>query len=139
MSHTLKLTYGASTIDLNSGSNTLLEYVPQSPDLSTVDINSILLDGGERILTTRRNVTESARVLISSSVASDLQQAKWKVQQFLVRGERKQRSGAGSAAYINYSPDGVSGSYRSEIIGGKVELFDRSLDWRWTNARRAEL
>jgi len=137
MAHTLQLTLGGSTIDLNSGSMSLIEYVPQSPNLSTIDTNTILMDGGERTLTTRRNVTEVASVRFTNTDKIELQSQKQTIQNWLMYAEtgNEIRTGAASPLYINYAPDGTSGSvYQSEIFGGKVNLDTESLDYRWTGA-----
>jgi len=141
MSHALRLVWGALSVDLNSGaSSVMLEYVPQSPDISTIDTNSILQDGGERPLITRRNVTETARILITGSSQDDIQDEKQRIQRYFTRAERYQETKAGSPMYVHYTPHGVTtGSFRSEILTGKIDLFDRSLDWRWTNSKKSEM
>ncbi len=71
--HILNLTDGTTpqTVNLASNYADLLEYVPRSPDLSSVDFTpETLRDGGERPITTRRNVTESARVRLHPTDAA---------------------------------------------------------------------
>lgn len=133
--HTLQLSYGGSSLELSSsGSVILLEYVPRSPNLSTIDTNLILQDGGERPLTTRRNVRENARILVKSSASdrSDVQALKHKIQRWLIYGERRQELGSGSSVFVQYSPSYIDDTYQSEILSGDVEVNERSLDWHWT-------
>lgn len=140
MAHTLTLNWGSNLYNLNSGSTKLLEYIPQTPDLSTVDTNSVITSGGERTVTSRRNVTELCRVLITGNSNDALQTAKQTIQRYLTLGERKQKTLAGSPVYVQYKPSGVSDSaFRSEILSGKVELVDRSLDYRWVKGNVTEL
>lgn len=135
MAHTLQLTLGGSTIDLNSGSYSMIEYVPQSPNLSTIDTNSILVDGGKRTLTSRRNVTEVASIRFANTNKVTLQDQKQLIQNWLIYAERGNETDGGSPLYVNYAPDGTSGSiYRSEIFGGKVNLDTDSLNFQWTGA-----
>ena len=136
--HEVKLTYGGSVFDFTSGSNTLMSYVPQSPDLTTIDSNSILDDGGERTMTTRRNVTESLAFRASASSQDELQASKQRLQSFLMKAERHQKTGAGSPVYITVKPYGTTASaYRSEILSGKVDVGETSLGWQW-NRRNIE-
>ena len=81
MGHTLNILHGAATcVALTSGCYVLMDYVPQAPDLSTLDTNSILSDGGERPVATYRNVTETARIMISASTPSAVQSGKQDIQ-----------------------------------------------------------
>ena len=142
MAHTLKFSYGGSPYDLNSGSIILRSYVPQSPNLSTIDTNTILRDGGRRTLSSRRNVTESCTILVKSTsgCASVLETTKKTLQMWLRSAEKYNETGNSSPVYVQYAPDGLSASvYRSELLGGKVEISDDSLDTRWTKNRAVEL
>ena len=143
MAHTLFLSYGGSSILLNSGSITLRHYVPKSPNLSTIDTNTILKDGGKRTLTTRRNVTESCQVLVKApdGAASDIANTKHTIQSWLTKAEHvNEVPSSASRVYVEYAPDGLSScSYRSELLGGKVNVNDDSLDTRWTVNRAVEL
>ena len=131
--HNVYLSYGGSSLfNFASGSNVLMVYSPQTPDITTIDSNSIIGDGGERTLTTRRNVTESIVYRASASTKDLLQSAKQYLQSIALRAERYQKTGAGSPVYIYMQPYGTTASaYRSEILSGKVEMNDESLGWRW--------
>lgn len=140
MAHTLKLTLGGSTIDLNSGSSKMLEYIPREPNLSTIDDNTILRDGGERFLTSRRNVLEDATIQFRGTAASNVTATKHKITQWFDYASRRQETRTGSRVYVEYAPDGLSASvYRSEILGGKTFLEDESLDYRWTQSRAMQM
>ena len=41
--HEVKLTYGGSVFDFTSGSNTLMSYVPQSPDMTLQQMQEIVV------------------------------------------------------------------------------------------------
>lgn len=72
--HVLNLTDGSTTVQLATDPIHLIEYVPRSPDLTTVDFDpATLRDGGERPVTRRRNVTETARVLFTATGAGAAQ------------------------------------------------------------------
>ena len=134
--HTVVLTYGSELFNFNSGSNSLMEYIPQSPDMTTMDTNSVLRDGGERTMTTRRNVTETLRYMASASSQTEIQTAKQQLQRLLTKAERRQNSRSGSAVYINFGPYNISGSYRSEILGGRIDMTDRSFNaTHWGNRK----
>lgn len=131
--HNIYLSYGGSSVFLfSSGSNKLMSYVPQSPDLTTIDSNSILGDGGERPLTTRRNVTETLAFEMSASTKDLLQTAKQYLQSIILRAERHQKTGSGSPVYVCMQPYGTTASaYRSELLSGKIDMDENSLGWRW--------
>lgn len=135
MAHTLVFSYGGSVFNVNSGSNRLLKYVPNTPDISTIDTNSIRVNGGERTMVTRRNVNDTITFMASASSQTELQSAKHYLQRIIGNAELRQVVHTTCPAYIYYAPDGTSGSYRSEILSGKVEISDESLDWRWAKAK----
>ena len=102
MTHTLQITRSGSTIDLTSGSYTLLEYVPQSPNITTIDSNSVRRDGGRRTAVSRRNVSETARVLLVCDDPDLIQAEKQKIQNWFTLSEKNQTMVAGSPTYINF-------------------------------------
>lgn len=131
MAHTLRLMHGSEACaTLTSGSYKLLEYIPRAPDISTVDTNSILTSGGERPLFTYRNVTESARILISASTKAAITLGERKIQELFTIAAYRQSTKAGSPVFVEFTPDGGS-TYRSEILSGRTSLNERSMDWHW--------
>ena len=133
--HVLKITRGSNEIDFTSGSHKVLEYSPQSPDLSTIDSNSILSDGGERPLTTFRNVTESARILMSNASPATIQTGKHEIQRMFGFAMHRQRLGAGSPVYLKFQPASTASEWRSEVLSGKVELVPDMLNQRWDHGK----
>lgn len=145
MAHLFYFTRGGFKKELGSGSpNTstsdrykLLEYTPRAPDMSTIDTNSIIIDGGRRVSTTRRNVTENATVLYSGSSHEDIQTAFQDLQRFFFDSESYVEKYSGSPGYAVFAPYGSTSPYRSQILGGNVELTNVSLDTRWTNGMKS--
>jgi len=132
----LVLTDGTTTLDLAAGASCYLQsYVPRSPDLTTQDLDpGALHDGGERASTTRRNVTESARVLVSAQAGGAPDPAVARaairsIEALLRQAEEWQRRRVGAAVYVVYGPQGAEASdlYRSEVLSGRVELSDSAL------------
>jgi len=137
MAHTLRLTDYTTTINLNDFTSTrLIKYTPQSPNLSTVDLTpESLRDGGERIVTTRRNVTESAEIIIIGSTMDAVRSIVRQIEALLRQAEEYQKRHVGARVYVELDP-GASGTvYRSEILSGKVEWPDDTLSMWWANRK----
>jgi hypothetical protein len=132
MAHGLRIVYGSTTINLNSGRYALLEYVPRTPESTSIDVESVFNDGGEQPLAAYRNVVEVARVaLLDDGSATNLQSDKRAIELALAQARRYQKKPIGDRVYVEYQPDGYSGYYRSEILDGRVELSDESTGWQW--------
>lgn len=135
MAHLLSIIEGPNTVSLSgsstSSSQTLMMYIPRSPNLSTADSNSILRDGGVRPITTRRNVTESVSFRITGSDQSELQSTINEIERTLIHAERRQHRKSGSRIYANWQPEGSACVYRSELLGGKINPKEETLSWRW--------
>ncbi len=146
MAHVIKITYGSTEINLNSGSNVLLEYTPKSPNISTIDTNDTLKDGGERTNISRRNVTESATFLLNPSIgtssgssASAMQRTIRSINGAFHVAETRQEKKLGNRVYIEVQPDGATSSLRSEILSGRVSLTNKSLGRHWTSGSSTEI
>ena len=136
MGHTLNILHGAATcVALTSGCYVLMDYVPQAPDLSTLDTNSILSDGGERPVATYRNVTETARIMISASTPSAVQSGKQDIQKLFNYAVFRQRNRTGSPVYVQFTPDSSTCTLRSEILNGKIDFTNDALGWRWKEGK----
>lgn len=140
MAHILRFTRDSQTITLTSSPFLLLEYVPVTPTLSTIDAVSELEDGGERIKTTRRNVREVIEVMLRptggqtmADVASQIET----LENWLLLAEAHQEDEAGSPLYLEFQKDGENKFWRSEVLGGYVSL-DRSALHTWLIGKRVE-
>lgn len=132
MAHVLNITYGSTTIQLNAGVYALLEYVPGTPEINEITVESAFRDGGERPLAAYRNVSEVARVaILANGSASTLQSAKQAIELALAQARRYQQRKLGDRVYVEYQPDGYTQAYRSELLGGRVELADDATGWQW--------
>jgi hypothetical protein len=133
MAHDLRLLYGSGSINLDDGVNyEVTSYVPNSPNLSTVDYTGeSVADGGERPLTTRRNVTETVGLLISGSSENDLVTAVENLERWISWGERYQGYGTGCPLYIKFRPGSAGSTWRSEVLSGKLELDKAALSYPW--------
>jgi len=110
-------------------------YAPNTPDLSMQESQvSSISDGGEIPLTTRRNVTETAELVIVAGTKAIMQANVQAIEQMLLNAERRQRWGTGSRVYIQAQFDGESGKWRSEILAGRVEVTSDSMQL-WSNSR----
>lgn len=132
MAHGLRIVYGSTTINLNSGRYVLMEYTPRAPESDALENTSIFSDGGEQPLAAYRNVEEVARIaLLEDGSATNLQSDKRAIELALAQARRFQRVRIGDRVYVEYQPDGYSGYYRSEILDGRVELADEATGWQW--------
>lgn len=132
MAHGLRIVYGSTTIDLNSGRYALLEYVPRSPESETIENESVFRDGGEQLRAAYRNVAEVVRIaLIEDGSAANLQSDKKAIELALAQARSYQQRRIGDRVYVEYQPAGYSGYYRSELLNGRVELADESTGWQW--------
>lgn len=136
MAHKLEIALGASTFSLSgsstSSSQTLMNYVPRSPNLSVIQSNSIIRDGGRRAVTTRRNVTETATFRISASSANEMRSTIQDLERAFLRAEMRQQIRSGSRVYVNWTPSDISPEeYRSEVLSGKIIPKEDTLNWRW--------
>lgn len=140
MAHLLRLERNGSYITLTAGNYAVVEYVPQSPDITALDAIDQLEDGGERLASTRRNVTDSIELILrptAGQTMSNVQTAWQLVENWLRLAEEFQHSRGGYPMYLEFQPDSTSNVYRSEILGGKCELQDNAMS-RWMIGRAAK-
>ena len=139
MTHLLRLECNGNYITLNSGNYSVVNYNPVAPSLSVTDAVSEIEDGGERLLTTRRNVTEACDILIRTPSAhpgdmSYAQTDQHYIEQYFMLAEEHQKSAYGYPVFVEFQPDGTTNVYRSEILSGKIELDAAALS-RWTTGK----
>lgn len=135
MAHLLRFERNGVYINLVSGNYSVSEFTPQSPGFSTVDFTSELDDGGERPLTTRRNVTETIELLIQPTAGQTManaQAALQAIEAWFRLAEEYQNNRAGYPVYVEWQPNATTGIYRSEILSGKVTVED-DMGSRWSN------
>lgn len=111
-------------LDLNSGSAGgtyfLTEYAPAAPETTLFESVNALRDGGELPLVLRRNVTETAGLVVKSATPATAQAAVQTLETWLRYAEEYQRSRAGYPVYVELQPGGTTGVYRSELLSGRV-------------------
>lgn len=137
--HTIRLVNGPETINLNgsaAGTTWVLDYVPNTPNVSTIDfVPEALRDGGERISTTRRNVSESMDVSLTASSRDAMIASLNQIEAMFRRAEEYQARRVGSPTYLEMQPDGAASMYRSEILSGKLQPGNDTLGFEWRNRR----
>jgi len=110
-------------------------YAPRAPELSMQETQvASIRDGGEIPLTTRRNVTETAELVIVAASKTVLQANVRAIETMLLNAERRQRWGAGGRVYLQMTVDGESGEWRSEVLAGRLELSPDSMQM-WANSK----
>lgn len=130
MAHSFWLSKGATTVSLEDTNKMTLRYRPVTPPQSAIDYYSSLVDGGERVRVTRRNVTEEFEFLIKDTSVSDLVAKKVAIEQMLLDAERYQNTGVGDKVYWNVQLDGSS-AVRSEVLSGDIEFDTDALHTQW--------
>ena len=94
MATLFQIVIGSTTLDVNGGNNTLLDYVPRPGDGMTP-------------------VTESASVLIVGSTHDNLGAAMNLIERVNLAAMRRGMIGAGDRAFIKFRPNVNTNTYRS--------------------------
>lgn len=135
MAHTLTLSDGTNTYNFANPPTTLvLSYTPVTPEISIQQATSLLQDGDDVTLVTRRNVTETIELLLTSTTKPLLQAAVRFIETLLVVAERRQRVKAGARVYLTLQVDGESEAWRTEVLAGRLELNQDALQL-WPNVK----
>ena len=103
MTHTLKISDGTTTVNLTTASvSFLLDYEPQTPSITLQEAISAIRDGGEVTSATQRNVTESARVVLTGANGAAVQTTARSIERLFRQAEEKQRRqfGGPDAVYV---------------------------------------
>lgn len=118
MANTLNIVNGSTTTSLNSSDYAIVDYVP------TTGNGEIVLD---RI-----------RIQVKASSYSNLQSDLRAIETAIEAAQRRYDSGIGDRVYLKFCPDGLSTTYRSEIIrpeggteAGRIELQPLQFGWKW--------
>jgi hypothetical protein len=106
----------------------LLRYTPQTPDYEYVTAESSLRDGGEQPVSSYRNVTETAEVAWTGTLA-DQRAAIQTLNRLFQVARYRQRTGMGEPLFVEFSPEGEGGyddedNWRSEVLSGRVLVND---------------
>ncbi len=96
---TLKIVYGSTTINLNSG-DYMADYVPRDP-------------------AGKDTVTESAKIRIMSSTQDNMQTRIRDIDKAIQAAYRRRQTGIGDRVYLQFAESGDSENYRSEIWSDK--------------------
>ncbi|GIV73533.1 hypothetical protein [Caldilinea sp.] len=122
----LRLKRGTTTIILSGDGGVILgcTYTPRTPDVDEQEVRTILRSGGEITAMARRNVTESASVVLAGPASAILNMVRQL--EALLPVESVDRRG--KSVYVEYRAEGTGDVYRSEVLAGRVEWPDRPLD-----------
>lgn len=112
MAHVLSMTDGTTTITLTSGDYTLLDYTPIALDPS-------------RAMT--EFISEDIAVLVSDSTTPLVQSNINAIEKLLTYASNRQKFGTGPKVYLKYQVSGDSDTYRSEIVGGYVDITPEAI------------
>ena len=136
MAHVMTLTDLTTTFNLTSASDCrLLEYEPETPDISPQEAASLIVDGGEILDAHIANVTESGRFEILGTTVADLQSNIRTVELlFLQARERQRRKGGADRVYVTLQMNGEGGAWRSEILFGSLSLASNVFE-EWGNLK----
>ena len=119
--HNLYITDGTETVSLVDTNVYLLDYTPRTPSRS----------GG-----VWQDVTESASVLFQADTSAAIQVSINEIERLLYQGEMRQSNPAQERVFVVQQLASESGTWRSEILSGRVELDDDT--WRHWNVRSVE-
>ena len=119
--HNLYITDGTETVSLVDTNVYLLDYTPRTPSRS----------GG-----TWQDVTESASVLFQADTSAAIQASINEIERLLYQGEMRQINPAQERVFVVQQLASESGTWRSEILSGRVELDEDT--WRHWNVRSVE-
>ncbi|MDD5059307.1 MAG: hypothetical protein PHQ60_15730 [Sideroxydans sp.] len=108
--------------------NLLRRYTPQVPEFEHVTSESSLLDGGEQPVASYRNVTETAEVAWTGTLAEQ-RVALQTLNRLFQQARHRQRTGMGAKVWVEFSPAGDGAyddtdNYRSEVLSGRVLVDD---------------
>ena len=108
--------------------NLLRRFTPQMPDFEHVRSESSLVDGGEQPVSSYRNVTETADVAWTGTLAEQ-RTALQTINRLFQQARHRQRTGMGSRVWVEFSAAGDGAyddedNYRSELLSGRVLVDD---------------
>lgn len=116
MAHAISLTDGTTTVDLYNLGATPAVFAT-AWGLESRDF------GGEAV----SEISDSIEILISGSNVSTLQTTVRNIEKLLVNADLRRSSFFGPRVFVQVQLDGEASAWRSEVLGGKLEL-DQALD-----------
>ena len=117
---------GLATIELTAGVYKLLNWSPNSAQLSSSGLNV-------NDLAAYDNVTESLDLRIHQAASKADVQAKLRaIESMIMLAQQRAINGFGPRVYLQVIIDGVGGTWQSEIIGGQVTVAPNALA-TWAN------
>ncbi len=122
----LKLVKGSTTITL-SGETYIAgcTYIPRTPEDNVTATASSWRNGGEVSAVVKRNVTESATVILQGTASQMLAQAR--AIEALLPTEDAQRRAASTKLYVEYRQESTGDTYRAEVLAARVEWPNQPL------------
>lgn len=124
--HGLWLTDGTTTVQLNDASTAVTEeFAPGSPEMKAG------MDWAEMLATT---VVDSFPVIVLGSSKAQLQSRVESIEKLLAAGMTRQRLGSGARVFLHLQLDNEGSSWRSEVLGGRVETRPETLQ-AWGNSK----
>ena len=123
MANVFSLTDGATTVNLNSGDYSTLNYPLFAPN-------------GEEL--EQGTVSETIDLLIGGSTAATTQTNARAIESLLEAARRRQRSGSGPRVYMQAQLDSDASTWRSEVIDGRL-TGEQSVNQLWRTRIEAGL
>jgi hypothetical protein len=120
-----------STIELAGVDNLLLNYKLSTPNLRSIEHTSPLLNGSNIALTTMSDVTETAQVLLQAASATAMTTLINSIEQAFFLASERQRTRRGNRIFLEIQTENTTGSFRSEIKRGQLNIDDKSLGIGW--------
>lgn len=130
MAHTINFSKTGTTIYPHTGVSRVTNYVPNSPQLSVTEVLDAYADGGDITNVTRRNVTEAIELLLRPTGANNMSEVEAFIQslEFLFfEVAQYQKDKGGAQWFLNFTPHDTSGTWRSEILAGSVQIPPESM------------
>ncbi len=111
---------GATTVNLASGGNYIMDYVPKLAQLTDAQRERLFL--GARDLYDEPTVVETAKIKLTGT-ESQIQTATQTIQNILrVQAPRRYRTRSGQRVFLKWLATGLSGANRAEILYGSAEF-----------------
>lgn len=130
MATTLNLVSGATTVNLNSGGNYVIEYVPGVPSMSKADIEKLV--AGAPTIFDEPMVDDTVKLVITGASVAAIEATAESIEKLLtVDAPRRWHKQTGNRIFLKYQPNGGSALYRADIEYGKLEVAEKGfLDWQ---------
>lgn len=127
MPFTLDITDGTTTVTLtNSAVGYVMEFNPGTPQKEIVEATRAVRDGGEITGSSKKNVSGTIRVLLMGGETT-VRANKALLEQLMEQADVFQANKIEPRVYMRFNKDGVSETYRSEVLVGRVVPNDNWL------------